>query len=121
MNITQPQIRTTTYQKSFFPQSINDWNSLSKPIREINSMTGFKDHQKKYSGYKCNRLYHHNCSRAAVNHTRLRLGLSGLASQRYDYKHINNPECVYCGALKEDLTHYFLLCPTFSPHRPRNM
>jgi hypothetical protein len=34
MNITQPQTKTTTYQKSFFPQSIKDWNNLPQ-ISEI--------------------------------------------------------------------------------------
>jgi hypothetical protein len=76
-----PQIRALTYQNSFFPQSIKNWNELSKKDREICT---FKEHQNKKSGFKNNHLYHLYSSKAATNHTRIKLGLSGLASQCCD-------------------------------------
>jgi hypothetical protein len=118
MNITTPLPKTVTYQKSFLPNSINDWNNLSMDIRNLPSISSFKDHQKKTSGLKTNSLYHHDSSKAAINHTRIRLGLSALSSQRFDYNHINDPRCLTCGARNEDPTHYFMLCPTYNGPRP---
>jgi hypothetical protein len=117
MNITVPQLRTTTYQKSFFPQSIKDWNGLDNAIRNVKTIDTFKDKQKLSTGYTTNHLYHQYPSRAAINHTRLRLGLSALSAQRFDYNHIDNPKCLLCNAPSEDLVHYFLLCPAHATHR----
>jgi hypothetical protein len=118
MNITTPLPKTVTYQKSFFPQSIKDWNNLPQQTRESTSLSSFKDYQKKTTGYKTNPNYHHNSSNAAITHTRIRLGLSGLSSQRFNYNHIASPQCLTCGAANEDPTHYFLLCPTYAAPRP---
>jgi hypothetical protein len=118
MDITTPLPKTVTYQKSFFPQSITDWNNLTMNIRDLPSINSVKEHQKKKCGSKTNPLYHHDSSKAAINHTRIRLGLSALGSQRFDYNHINDPRCLTCGARNEDLTHYFMLCPTYSGPRP---
>jgi hypothetical protein len=41
------------------------------------------------------------------------LGLSGLASQRFEYKHIDDPKCQKCNAKVEDPAHYFLACPAY--------
>ena len=111
MNITTPQMRTTTYQNSFFPQTIRDWNGLDGSFREVGTIDTFKDKLKRSLGLRTNHLYHQYPSKAAVNHTRIRLGLSGLSSQRFDYKHIDSPRCLLCGAPREDPVHYFLLCP----------
>jgi hypothetical protein len=117
MNITTPQMRTTTYQKSFFPQTISDWNQLDCKIRNLPSINSFKDKLKLTSSPKPNPLFHHDSSKAAINHTRLRLGLSGLSAHRHHYHHIPDPKCPTCDAPSEDLVHYFLTCPTYSTQR----
>jgi hypothetical protein len=116
-NITMPQLKTSTYQNSFFPKSIKNWNELAMKDREIGTIQTFKEHQKKNSGFKVNVLYHLLSSKAATNHTRIRLGLSGLASQRYDYKHITDPKCIRCNAKSESPAHYFLKCPSYAAQR----
>ena len=118
MNITTPQQRTTSYHKFFFPQSINDWNALNLHTRNSPTIISFKDKLKSSSGYKINPLYHQSPSNAFINQTRIRLGLSGLSSQRHDYKHITDPKCQTCNARKEDPFHYFVLCPTYNGQRP---
>jgi hypothetical protein len=118
MNITTPQQRTSTYQNSFFPQTIKDWNNLDRESRLLPSIESFKNFLKNSSGQKTNKLYHHNSSKAAISHTRMRLGLSGLSAHRHNYKHINDPKCLTCAAKTEDPAHFFLLCPTYSRHRP---
>jgi hypothetical protein len=117
MNITIPPLRTTTYQKSFFPNTISDWNFLPDQTKNLPSIDAFKDTLKKESGSKPNPLYHHDSSKAAINHTRIRLGLSGLSSHRHNYKHITDPKCPTCDAKTEDPTHFFLTCPTYSTLR----
>ena len=119
IDITTPQLRTTTYQNSFFPQTISDWNDINCINRELPSLNSFKEFQKKNCGYKTNKLYHHDCNTAAINHTRIRLGFSGLSSQRHDYNHIDNPRCLTCGAKSEDPSHYFLTCPTYDIPRQK--
>jgi hypothetical protein len=116
MNITTPQSRTTSFQKSYFPQSIRDWNELDPNLRGAVSLAAFKDCQKKQtkSKYKTNHFFHHANSKEAINHTRIRLGLSGLASQRFNYNHIDSPKCTRCPAPKEDPIHFFLTCPIYA-------
>jgi hypothetical protein len=121
MNITIPAQRTTAYQKSYFPQSIKDWNNLDRKLKQAPSIENFKDKLKATSNQKPNPLYHHNNNRAAINQTRMRLGLSALSSQRCDYNHIDNPKCNFCSAKVEDPCHYFMTCPNFSVHRPELM
>ena len=53
----------------------------------------------------------------AANHTRMRLGLSGLKAQRHDYNHVPYPNCEYCGARQEDPLHCLLKCRSFVPMR----
>jgi hypothetical protein len=118
LNITTPQQRTTSYQKSFYPQTIKDWNGLPTKTRTAPSLDTFKEGQKSWSGFKTNRLFHHDSSKSAIDLTCIRLGLSGLSSQRHDYKHIDDPKCQTCGAISEDPQHFFLTCPTYSLPRP---
>jgi hypothetical protein len=118
MDITTPHQRTTTYQNSFFPKTIKDWNNLDRTSRLLTSPLSFKEFLKKSTTKKPNKLYHHDSSRAAIMHTRMRLGLSALSSQRFNYNHIKDPKCLTCGGKAEDTIHYFLLCPSFARHRP---
>ena len=119
MNITAPQQRTTTYQKSFFPSTINDWNNLPLLTRQIPSLDSFKENLKKIASPKPNKLYHHSNSAAEINQTRMRLGLSGLSAHRFEYNHIADPKCLTCGAQAEKPLHYLLLCPSYQvPRQP---
>ena len=114
INITTPQQRTATYQNSFYPQTIKDWNSLSRNLRLATSIDTFKEGLKSMTGCKANPLFHHNSTKSDIDLTRVRLGLSALSAQRFEYKHIKDPRCLNCGAKSEDPEHFFLTCPTFS-------
>jgi hypothetical protein len=117
MNITQPPTKTTTYQNSFFPKTIKDWNNLNNVTRTSISISSFKEKLKKSLKLKSNPLFYLYSTRAATHQTRIRLGLSGLSSQRCDYNHIKDPRCPSCHAKLEDPQHFFLLCPTFDGPR----
>ena len=62
-------------------------------------------------------LYSRFLGKAAVNHTRMRLGLSALNSQRYKYNIVPSPSCERCGASKEDPYHIFFVCPAYAVPR----
>jgi hypothetical protein len=118
MNISTPPQRTSTYQNSFFPKTIKDWNNLDRSTRLLTSTLNFKEFLKNSTTKKPNKLYHHDSSKPAISQTRMRLGLSGLSSHRNDYNHIDNPKCPTCAGKTEDPSHYFLLCPTYARPRP---
>jgi hypothetical protein len=118
-NITTPAQRTTTYHMSFIPHTIRDWNNLDTVSKSSTSIGCFKNKLKVSLSYKPNPLFYHNNSKAAINQSRIRMGLSALSSQRCDYHHIDNPKCLTCNARTEDPAHYFLLCPTYDIARPK--
>jgi hypothetical protein len=116
-NIVLPQGRLTSYFDSYMPSAIRSWNKLDCSIKNRRSIDAFKYHLKKSKAIKKVKLYSKFNGVKAVNHTRLRLGLSGLKAQRHDYNHVARPTCDYCGARKEDTMHFFLQCATFTNMR----
>ena len=54
-------------------------------------------------------LYRFYISRASVHHCRLRLGLSALNSQRFQYGFISNMSCDSCNYAREDVRHFLRL------------
>jgi hypothetical protein len=116
-NIVIPPGRLTSYFNSYMPSSIRLWNTLDRGIRNRQSLDSFKYHLKKSKSLKKIKLYSKFNGAKAVNHTRIRLGLSGLKSQRHDYNHVLYPTCDYCGAKKEDAMHYLLQCRIYADMR----
>jgi hypothetical protein len=113
-NIALPMGRKTGYLNSFLPSSVRLWNSLEENIKNRNSIEAFKFHLKKAKSRKKNKLYPKFNGVGAINHTRIRMGLSGLKAQRHAYNHVPSPTCDYCGARREDPMHYFLQCQVFA-------
>jgi hypothetical protein len=99
------------------PSAIRLWNGLNRDIKQSETVDSFKYRLKRAKGAKKNKLYPKFNGNKAVNHTRMRLGLSGLKAQRYDYNHVANPKCDFCGARKEDTMHYLLQCRVFGTMR----
>jgi hypothetical protein len=116
-NIALPMGRRTDYFNSFFPSTIRLWNKLDRTIKHRDSLDSFKYHMKKAKCRKKKKLYSRFNGTGAINHTRMRLGLSGLQSQRHDYNHVPRPTCNHCGARREDELHFFLQCRVFTPMR----
>jgi hypothetical protein len=112
-NISLPHGKKTGYCNSYMPSSIRAWNKLNANIKGSTSIDSFKYHLKKHRGRKKNKLFSKFNGAKAVNHSRMRMGLSGLQAQRHDYNHVPSPKCNYCGARKEDAMHFFLQCRTF--------
>jgi hypothetical protein len=116
-NIILPQGRLSSYFNSYMPSTIRLWNNLDPSLKNRPSLDSFKYHIKKSKSVKKIKLYSMFYGKKAILHTRIRLGLSGLKSQRHDYKHVLHPTCDYCGARKEDAMHYLLQCRVFAVMR----
>ena len=120
MSLPTPSARLSCVRNSFLNSSIKSWNSLDKIIRSSPSYFSFKSKLLKRS--KSNShfnpiLYSRFLGKAAVNHTRMRLGLSALNSQRYKYNMVPSPSCKRCGAPQEDPYHIFFVCPAYAVPR----
>ena len=120
-NGTLPVVRTrlSCVKNSFFGSTISLWNKLEPDVRMKPTLYSFK-----MSAKCCPRnsdflpdLYSNFFGRAAVNHTRLRLGLSALNFHRFKYNFIDIMSCEKCGAAKEDNLHLFFHCPAYDGPR----
>jgi hypothetical protein len=116
-NIAIPMGRRSGYVNSFIPSAIRLWNGLDRVTKQSETLDGFKYKLKKVKCKMKNKLYSRFNGAKAINHTRMRLGLSGLKAQRYDYHHVTNAKCDYCGAKKEDAMHFLLQCAVFDTGR----
>jgi hypothetical protein len=72
---------------------------------------------KKAKCRKKKKLYSRLNGIGAINHARIRMGLSGLQAQRHEYNHVPRPTCNLCGARREDELHFFLQCRVLTPMR----
>ena len=109
--------KTSTYIRSYFPTSIRDWNNLPLSVRSAVSLHNFKDKLKLKPRGSNKKLFSCGSRYARVNHTRLRLGLSGLNQHRYNYKFIDNPACPNCSYPSEDIGHFFFDCNRYCLER----
>ena len=81
--------RAVKQQSSYFPATIRDYNVLPSFIKDSNSLNNFKD-------LVCQHLNEFNRKKIysrKINHTRLRLGLSGLNKHLYSYNLIPSRLC----------------------------
>ena len=120
MSLPTPSARLSCVRNSFLNLSIKSWNSLDKIIRSSPSYFSFKSKLLKRSKSNLHFnpiLYSRFLGKAAVNHTRMRLGLSALNSQRYKYNMVPSPSCERCGAPQEDPYHIFFVCPAYAVPR----
>jgi len=116
-DIVVPRSKKNYFLKSFIPSSIKTWNETSLAIRHSVSFEALKT---KLRSIYCNTSYGLFLShegKGAINHSRIRMGLSGLKSQRKKYHFIPEATCDTCNAKSENPSHYFLHCPTFAAQR----
>ena len=116
-NITLVQTKKMFYGNSFLPASVNDWNKLPIDLRNSVSLDIFKERYKSLFLSKSIPFYKTGLGIGALNHTRLRLGVSGLRSHLFKYNIIESPVCNFCNIAIENEVHYVLHCPTFAAQR----
>ena len=110
-DLYKPKIRKGYVLNSFLWSSVEDWNRLPLDIRQCFSIIHFKERVKSHLFQKPNVLFNHGCGKGAVNHARLRMGLSALNAHRKKYNFIRINDCPLCGTKPENETHFLLKCP----------
>ena len=117
-NITIPLNRLSIYQRSYFPSTIQLWNSMNLNIRQIQSFGDFKKAiQNVYFKNEKPPLYFYSGQRLlSVLHARLRNSCSSLRSDLFHANLIDNPSCM-CGYSNETVEHYLLYCNRFTVQR----
>ena len=96
------------------------WNAMNPALRSSPSIEHFKLNLKKQH-LRTTPFFPHLYSRfigkAAVNHTRIRLGLSALNIRRFQYNFVDNMSCDKCGARREHTAHLLSHCPAYAVPR----
>ena len=114
MTLPTPFARLSCVRNSFSSSSNKLWNTLDQNIRSSSSYSSFRAkllHCHKSSSKFNPKLYSRFLGKTDVNHTRMRLGLGALNSQRYLYNMIPSPACEKCAAPNEDSYHLLFVCP----------
>ena len=119
-SILIPFIRRELFSKSFYPKTIREWNNLSLETKESESLHIFKEKLKRLYGHNISKkLYAHGHGLPAVNHCRMRLGLSHLKNHLFNYNIIQSKFCenTNCDLISETSSHFLLFCPRYGPQR----
>ena len=102
--------RTQTYQSSFLPSTIHDWNSLPSTTKQKPSLESFKSALNK-NMVKPSPLFNLGTRSGQILHTRLRLGCSSLNFDLFRRSLIDSSLCT-CGQV-ETVNHFLLHCPKY--------
>ena len=116
-----PRSKKNYFLKSFIPSSIKMWNDTAFDIRRALSLQSLKSKLSDLYSSSSYHLFLAEDGKGAVNHSRIRMGLSGLNGQRKKYNFIKEGNCSSCNYKHEDPSHYFISCPTYAAHRRQLM
>ena len=116
-NIQQFLCKKDFFYESFFPSSIRLWNNLNFNLRDIQSLNEFKSKLNRKISKNFNKACLWHTANSAVQHSRMRMGLSALNSQRKAYNFISEDLCPNCHEKKETVTHFFFECPFYAAFR----
>ena len=103
--------RTNSFKNSFFPYTINEWNSLDSQIRNCNSYSVFRNSLLKLIKPQENSIYNIHDSLGVKLLSRLRLDFSHLREHkfRHNFNDSLNPMCA-CSLEPETTLHFLLHC-----------
>lgn len=113
-NIQLPRARTGTYQNSFMPSAIREFNALDDCIKNAPSLSIFKRSINK-NVHIVPKYFNYGDRKSQIIHARLRTNCSALAADLYSKNIVNSNECL-CGQ-PESVYHYFLVCPQYNAYR----
>ena len=118
LNFEIPFARLCSYENSFFfPSTLKLWNELPLNIRNSSSVYQFKANVRSPHLKPPNYLYvgerKYNILLTRLGHT-----CSSLNSDLFNVNIIQSSNCS-CGALTENVSHFFFECPLYT--QPRNL
>ena len=110
--------RTVSFQNTFFPYSVNQWNLLGSNIKNSISYPVFRNALIKLIRPLENSIYNIHDPIGIKLLTRLRLGFSHLREHkfRHNFRDTLNPMCV-CSLQPENTSHYLLYCRNYDDSR----
>ena len=113
-----PLCRTAKFKNSFFPSTIESWNRLEEYHRNASSVNLFKSAMlSRYGIDKRVHVYNSLHGVSARILTQIRLGLSNLKGQLFNFVLTENPICPLCLDAFETDMHFFLECPALVHQR----
>ena len=120
--IIPPRCRLQSYKTSFFPNCISTWNALPDKIKKAENIRIFKKEMEKQFHFgtyklKTNPLDHTHNGFFGKILTQIKLKLSPLKSQLFNYNLIDNPFCPACNDCIETPLHYFTECDVHNDYR----
>ena len=114
-NLKFPRCKLELYKKSFFPSCIAIWNNLPDRIKKnATNLSAFERELKNQANVgidelkKNNPLYHSHEGFFGKILTQIKLKLSPLRSQLFNYNLTDNPFCPTCNDSIETPLHFFL-------------
>ena len=112
---TSFRCRTISFQNSFFPHTVSQWNHLDPEIRSINTYQIFRNTLLKRIKPLNNSIYNIHDPLGIKLLCRLRFGFSHLREHKFRHNFLNtlNPMCS-CSLEPETTTHFLLHCPNFT-------
>ena len=116
-NIRMPKSKKNYYLKSYIPSSIKIWNETEPDIKHAETENILRSKLLRIYGNSSNCLFLYGDGKGAINHSRIRMGLSALNAQRKKYHFIPDGTCQSCDARSEDAMHFFLVCPAYTVQR----
>jgi len=116
-NYINPRSRTQKRQGSFIPRTVKDWNNLDNSTKAAQTLASFKCQMKSKLFPTKVQLYSRGRGKHAINHARMRMGLSHLRHQLYSFGIIQVAKCIQCGYKQETAMHYLLVCHKYADIR----
>lgn len=115
--LTVPHSRTSSYQRSFIPNTSRNWNSLPHSIQSCQSRKQFEQNVKSLHGIpQPSHYFTLGTKKGNTLHTQLRMGMSKLNAHQYSIQKVTTPACA-CGHNQENTTHFLFYCPLFATAR----
>ena len=110
--------RTDRFKKSFFPNSVSNWNIFIRHFPNIPSPNSLKSHLQSFFRPIMKSIFHIHDPSGTRYLFQLRLGLSPLRSHKKHHSFEDTPsDLCRCGIGTEDTNHFLFECPFFAIQR----
>ena len=115
-NVPSFKCRTSNFQNSFLPKTINEWNNLENDLKLCETVGAFTRNLNNNLS-KPPMWFNTGDRKLNILHARLRMLCSPLNDHLYSNIHvIDNPSCP-CGYARENNKHFFLECQMYNQER----
>jgi hypothetical protein len=102
-----PQVKTTSYMNSFLPSTIRSWNDLPLYIRNIPSLSSFRNALKKLYSLQPNKLFNIGKRKSNIVHCQIRNNASNSNAALKSHFLRDSASCNICGHHTENSLHFF--------------